>query len=103
MNRAPKRILYVELNEDGTAGGSHQCLFDLVAHLDRRHYSPVVLFYQRNRYVDALRALDVKVHVWEPERQRELPRPGSDSQLGGAVRAVRLLAAIRRRVSFLRK
>ena len=48
---APLRILYVEACEDGTVGGSHQALFDLVRQLDRCRYEPVVLFYEKNRWV----------------------------------------------------
>jgi hypothetical protein len=64
MTSPAKRILYIELNTDGTAGGSHQCLFDLVRHLDRDRFTPVVLFYQDNRFATMLRELGVEVHVW---------------------------------------
>jgi glycosyltransferase involved in cell wall biosynthesis len=39
------RIVYVEQNTDGTIGGSHYCLLDLVKHLDRRRFDPIVAFY----------------------------------------------------------
>lgn len=67
----PRRILYNELNEDGTVGGSHRCLYDLVLHLDRRRYDPVVVFYQENPYVERLCELGARVLTWEKERRRE--------------------------------
>lgn len=45
---AVKRILYVEQNLDGTIGGSHFCLLDLVKYLDREKYEPLVAFYTDN-------------------------------------------------------
>ncbi len=66
-----RRILYLEANEDGTVGGSHRALVDLVRGLDRTRYEPVVLFYQDNVHVPTLRAAGVEVHVWETERARE--------------------------------
>ena len=48
---APKRILFAELNTDGTVGGSHTCLLELVEHMNREKFEPVVLFYQDNSLV----------------------------------------------------
>lgn len=45
---APRNVLYIEANTDGTVGGSHTCLLELVRGLDRSRYNPVVLFYQRH-------------------------------------------------------
>lgn len=66
-----RRILYVETNEDGTAGGSYLALRLLVTHLDRSRFEPVVLYYQDNPDVVRLREAGVEVHVWEAERERE--------------------------------
>ena len=68
----PKRVLLIECNEDGTIGGSHQALFDLVRSLDKARYEPVVLFYQSNIYEEKLRALGIEVHSFEEVRKREL-------------------------------
>lgn len=46
-----KKILYVEANEDGTIGGSHYCLLEIVKELDPDKYLPVVCFYQDNNLV----------------------------------------------------
>src|SRR5688500_11752438 len=67
----PPRVLYIEANEDGTVGGSHRVLFDLVCNLDRTQHEPVVLFYQDNAYVARLRAHGINVMVLEEVRARE--------------------------------
>jgi glycosyltransferase involved in cell wall biosynthesis len=41
-----KKILYVEQNMDGTIGGSHYCLLDIIKWLDRESYKPIAMFYQ---------------------------------------------------------
>lgn len=42
---AAARILFIERNTDGTVGGSQRSLLDVVRHLDRARFEPVVLFY----------------------------------------------------------
>jgi glycosyltransferase involved in cell wall biosynthesis len=91
---APRRILYCEVCEDGSAGGSHQILFDTVRLLDRRRYEPVVVFYESNRFVEPLRDQGVEVHVWAEERAAERAAVASGS-FSGKVFGV--LGAIRRR------
>ncbi|HEX2781394.1 MAG TPA: glycosyltransferase, partial [Gemmatimonadaceae bacterium] len=99
---AVRRILYVEACEDGTVGGSHQALYDLVRMLDRRRYEPVVLFYQTNRWVEPIRALGVEVILFDEERRRE-KAPHLARDLPGRVRSVIaapfLRAALLRRLS----
>jgi L-malate glycosyltransferase len=70
MPRA-RRVLYVEFNEDHTVGGSHRAVFDLVRHLPRERYEPIVLYYQENVYAERLRALGVRVIVVDDARRRE--------------------------------
>ncbi|MBT8337952.1 MAG: glycosyltransferase family 4 protein [Gemmatimonadetes bacterium] len=65
-----KRILFVELNEDGTVGGSHGILFDLVTRLPS-DFEPVVLFYEDNPWVGRLRGEGIEVHVWDARRREE--------------------------------
>ncbi len=86
--RVPRRVLLVEQNVNGTAGGSYQALFDLARGLDRARYTPVVLFYQSNRFVPRLTALGVTVLLWPKERR-----------VGG--RLVNVIAGIVRRAKFL--
>lgn len=68
---APHRILYIEANQDGTVGGSHRALYDLVRALDRARYEPVVMFYQDNPYVARLRAQGVEVRLYDRVKQQE--------------------------------
>ena len=89
MRTSVRRILYIEANEDGTVGGSHQQLFDLVRCLDRARYEPVVLFYQDNLFVRRLQALGVEVHVFESERARE-----RSMLLAGGLQKVRAFAGL---------
>lgn len=93
------RILLVEVNEDGTAGGSHQCLFDIARSLDPARFTPVVLFYQHNRFVDQLARLGIRTLVWEPERARERP---VEAPLRRLKQLIRLRQVIARRMRLLR-
>lgn len=90
----PRRILYCEVCEDGSAGGSHQILFDTVRLLDRSRYEPVVVFYEENRFVEPLRELGIAVHVWAEERAAERAATASGSF---SSKVFGLLGAIRRR------
>jgi glycosyltransferase involved in cell wall biosynthesis len=99
MKSQRRRILLVETNDDGTVGGSHRAMHDLVRRLDRHRYEPVVLFYQQNRYVSSHRRLGLEVHVWDPPlRWRGLRSPGAVAT--ATVRAASRVATCMR---FLRK
>lgn len=54
-------ILFIERACDGTIGGSHTCLYNLVNNLDRSKYNIWVVFYQNNAYVNKLRNIGVNV------------------------------------------
>jgi glycosyltransferase involved in cell wall biosynthesis len=92
-------VLLVEANEDGTAGGSYQCLFDIARSLDPMRFTPVALFYQNNRFVERLREIGIRTLVWERERMRERPIVG---RLRRARQVAALLGAIARRIRLLR-
>lgn len=94
-----KRILHVEGNEDGTVGGSHKIMADLVTRMPRS-FEPVILFYQTNLWVDRLRDAGLEVHTWDRERSRELDL----LRTGGALATLDgLMSSIRRRAEFLRE
>lgn len=59
-----KKILYVEGCRDGTVGGSHTCLFSMVANLDRQMYSPVVIFYDDHGVAAKLRNIGIETHIF---------------------------------------
>jgi glycosyltransferase involved in cell wall biosynthesis len=96
---AQRRILLVETNEDQTVGGSHQALFDLVRHLDRSCYEPVVLFYQDNSFVQRFRDLGVQVVLFSDERRKEWAARMSPHKV---VKAVDFIASILRRARIIR-
>jgi len=48
INTNSKHILFIEANIDGTIGGSHYCLLELIKGLDKSKFKPFVLFYQKN-------------------------------------------------------
>ena len=96
----PRRILCVEANEDGTVGGSHQALYDLVRHLDRSRYEPVLLFYQDNRFAAALRHEGFEVHLFAGQRECELRVRLHGTPLR---RWLDFFGAITRRARFLRE
>ena len=100
MATAPRRVLLVEINHDGTFGGSHQALFDLARNLDAARYTPVVLFYEDNPFAQKLRKLGIRVQTWDAEWMRE---HGKREGWFAPGRALRLGAAVARRVSFLRR
>lgn len=97
--REPKRILFVEANEDGTVGGSHKALYDLVRLIDRRRFEPLVLFYQHNEYIGRLRDADVEALDFEDVRRGERQVRGDSNVV---VKVGGLLARIRQRMRFLR-
>ena len=56
-----KRILYVEYNTDGTVGGSHFSLLFLVEGLNKKKYSPLVVFYQKNQLIPRFEQAGCKI------------------------------------------
>ncbi|MEJ2538835.1 MAG: glycosyltransferase family 4 protein [Gemmatimonadota bacterium] len=95
----PKRILYVEPNEDGTVGGSHKILYDLVVRLSPNFHA-TVLFYQDNIWADRLKERGFDVLTWDDIRSGELRGLKS----GGKVSTgLALAGAIRRRRQLLRE
>lgn len=103
MSERPHRVLLIEVNEDGTVGGSHQCLADLVVRLDRRAWSPRVLFYQDNRFAAALSEAGIEVESWDAQRARERARRFRAPGLRTVETLLRLAAAIAARVRYLRR
>ena len=94
----PRRVLYVESNEDGTVGGSHKILFDLVTRLSPA-VRPTVLFYQDNVWADRLRERGIDVRTWDAHRKNE--RRGL-REGGKVMTALTLAGSIRYRRTFLR-
>lgn len=51
------RVLFVETNADGTVGGSHRVLLEIVQHLDRGRFEPLVAFAEENILVPQFRKI----------------------------------------------
>lgn len=58
-----KRILYIEGCKDGTVGGSHTCLFSMIANMDRNKYYPIVVFYDDHVIANKFREIKVETHI----------------------------------------
>lgn len=87
----PIRVMIVEVNDDGTIGGSHQVLLDVVRRLNRDLVEPVVTFYEDNPVADRLRELSLDVLILDEFHSRELERYRSNKRFDryrGAVEAV---------------
>lgn len=91
------RILFVELNEDGTVGGSHRIQADLITRLPDR-LVPVVLHYQDNAWAERLRGLGIEVHVWDDIRPGERAAIAAGGKLSTGRAMVKL---IRTRARFI--
>jgi glycosyltransferase involved in cell wall biosynthesis len=57
------RIVYVEANTDGTIGGSHTSLLNLIRGLDKSKYIPVVVFFAHHQLIPEFLAAGAEVHV----------------------------------------
>jgi len=56
-------VMFIEIASDGTIGGSHTCMYNLVSHLDKKSYKCHVAFYQANAYVEKYRQIGIPVHL----------------------------------------
>ena len=59
-----RKVLYVEANTDGTIGGSHTSLLNLVSRLDKSKYMPVVVFFAHHQLIPEFLAAGAEVHVF---------------------------------------
>ncbi|MFN0097649.1 MAG: glycosyltransferase family 4 protein [Gemmatimonadaceae bacterium] len=66
-----RRVLFIEANEDGSVGGSHQVLYDMVRAMDKERFEPIILFYQDNRFAGLFRDAGVRVITWDALRAKE--------------------------------
>lgn len=62
------KILYIEHNMDGSIGGSHYALLDIVRGMDRTRYRPVVLFFEGHSLLQAFSDTGAEVLVGRPGR-----------------------------------
>lgn len=57
------KVLICETSDDGTVGGSHTCMYNLVRHMDRAAIDVTVAFYRDNAFVPRYRDLGVAVKI----------------------------------------
>jgi glycosyltransferase involved in cell wall biosynthesis len=69
-DKAKRRLLFVEGNEDGTIGGSYFSLLFLVAGLDQTRFTPLVVFATENSLVPRFRATGARTLI-VPAAERE--------------------------------
>jgi glycosyltransferase involved in cell wall biosynthesis len=60
--------MYVELNLDGTIGGSYFSLLYLAGGVDRQRFEPIVVFASPNELVDTYRAAGIDTRVLQPRK-----------------------------------
>lgn len=60
---APKRILFVEQNVDGTIGGSYRSLLYLLKGLDKTAYTPIAAFYRTHELLQEYEAAGCRTLV----------------------------------------
>lgn len=89
---APVRVLFCETNVDRTIGGSYFSLLFLASGLDRRKFTPIVVFSTEHALLPRFVAAGVETIVWPP------PRPFSFGRdWRGARRWLRAPASFLRR------
>lgn len=66
------RVLYIEENQDGTTGGSHICLLDVIRSLDKSKVEPFVMFYETHRLINEFYDQNARVFVFDRPRAIEL-------------------------------
>lgn len=92
------KVLYVEQNTDGTIGGSHYCLLDLIMRLREKLYDCEVVFYEKHSLYPHFKRSS---RVCVLERPKRLRSPKSLSVLRKAVNLVLMLRDVRRFRAFL--
>ena len=98
--RRRHRVLFIECNEDGSVGGSHKVLYDMLLAMDQERFEPVVLFYQNNRFVQLMEEAGFETLVYEDVRAGERAVHESGNKLG---KLREIFAAVLRRKRFLQQ
>lgn len=56
-------IFFCETSNDGTVGGSHSCMYNLIRHSDRERFRFTVGFFSENLYVQRYRDLGINIEI----------------------------------------
>lgn len=100
-SHTPARVLYCESNTDGTIGGSHYCMLNLVERLDRTRYEPVTMFYQEHALIPRFQA--VSETVVRPPHNPWRGGGRAPGLLRRGVNFFRLAALVREEARWLRE
>jgi glycosyltransferase involved in cell wall biosynthesis len=57
------KIFFCETFDDGTVGGSHACMYNLIRNMDRKDFQFTAGFYSENVYSKKCRDLDIQVII----------------------------------------
>jgi hypothetical protein len=57
------KVFYCETSNDGTVGGSHSCMYNLIRHIDRNRYRFTVGIFSENQYVSKYKDLNIEVII----------------------------------------
>lgn len=57
------KIFFCETSNDGTTGGSHSCMYNLIRHSNRERFHFTVGFFSENSYVQKYRDLGVNIEI----------------------------------------
>lgn len=68
-----KKILYVEQNTDRTIGGSYFSLLFLVEGLNKKKYSPLAVFYQKNQLIPRFEQAGCKILLLRKTKSVNFP------------------------------
>lgn len=94
-------VLYVEENQDGTTGGSHYCLLDLVKAINKNEFDSHVMFYESNKVVNKLKRESI-VYIFNKPLPVNLVRKRKNSRLLFLFRASILLKFIQFPINIFR-
>jgi glycosyltransferase involved in cell wall biosynthesis len=74
-------VLFVEENQDGTTGGSHYCLLDLVRSLDNEKFRCLVMFYESNSLLNDFKKTGAHIRIFRKPLGIHLTRRLKHNQL----------------------
>ena len=63
---APQRILFTDSTQGGVLGGSLTGILELLPHLDRARFEPVLALYEHKPIIEEIEAGGSRVHVLPP-------------------------------------
>ena len=64
MDKSMKcKIFYCETSNDGTVGGSHSCMYNLIRHSDRSKFDFTVGVFSENQYIQKYNDLEIDVVI----------------------------------------